>query len=127
MELVAVLALRTTWWWCTAVLADEDRYLRAVAPLAHSPRFARLAGVSVSVAVRQRGGWRRPVARQAGRAMAVVTRHTMGRRHFDRLWTVGHRTLHRHRIGGFRIAFVMVALATMGLAVGITTKLDPRV
>ena len=73
------------------------------------------------------GGWRRPAARQAGRAMAVVTRHTMGRRHFDRLWTVGHRTLHRHRIGGFRIAFVMVALATMGLAVGITTKLDPRV
>ncbi|MBK6857905.1 MAG: hypothetical protein IPG97_15525 [Microthrixaceae bacterium] len=131
MVVVGVITVAVAGWWCATVLGNEDRYLRAVAPLSASPRFARLAGYSVSVAVRHRAGWRRPLSRPVGRVLASATRRSMGTRSFDRMWLVGHRTLHRHRVqhrqlARFRVAAAMVGLATLGLAVGVSTKLDPR-
>ncbi|MBS1836132.1 MAG: hypothetical protein JST64_00385 [Actinobacteria bacterium] len=116
---VIVAALLVTAAWGRGVLADEDRYLRAVAPLSTSPRFARLAGVVVALAAR-RGRRHRPrvhLSPRAARAAGHLTTLAMRTGPFDRAWTFGHRQVHRHRQPDARVAASMLALAMMGTVV----------
>jgi len=107
--LVLTLVIR----WSRAVLADETVYLRAVAPLASSPRFARLSGSCVSMAARHRG---RPhiASRRVGTTLGRITTWTMGRPGFRHPWRVGHRIVHRRRCS-VRVGVAMVILASMGV------------
>lgn len=112
--------------WARVVLTDEGRYIRAVSALPGSPRFARLAGTTVSLAVRHHVGWRRRLARITARAAGRATTHTMGTTAFRRSWTVSHRVLYRHRPPQWRVAISMVALATMGTVVAAGSQLNGR-
>ena len=113
--------------WSLVVLTDEDRYLWAVSPLAASPMFARLAGASVSIAVRHRGRWRRALPPRAARAVGTGTRWGMGTRAFSPSWVTCHRMLHRHRHrqsqSQWRVAALMILLATMGSIIGATSRM----
>ncbi len=127
MSLIVIVAATTltagtVWSW--SVLTDEVRYLRAVSALATSPRFARLAGTTITFAARHRSGWRRGLPRVVARAMGSGTRRTMGTTTFRRSWIIGHRLLHRHRPQRWRVAASMVALATMGALVTATSHLS---
>lgn len=112
--------------WSQMVLTEEDRYLRAVSPLANSPLFARLAGASVSYAAR-RHRWRRRRALppRPARAVGTATRWAMGTRAFGPSWSVCHRVLHRfrHRQPHWRVTALMILLAIMGPIVGAASRM----
>ncbi|MEI2637802.1 MAG: hypothetical protein V9F03_02200 [Microthrixaceae bacterium] len=122
-------------WWCRRVLVDEEQYLRAVAPLATSPRFARLAGASVSTMARHRGGFRHGLSHRSARVLSFVTRHSMSTRHFNRVWMAGNRCTHRlHRrrqqspltISSLRLTVTMLSLAAMGTALRVGKQVRPE-
>ena len=101
--------------WSRAVLSDEERYLRAVAPLAKSPRFCRLCGTAVALGSRHHRRSRRTCSPTTARALGAITFRTMRAGSFHPIWIAGHRALHRHRRPSLRIAAAMVALAAVGL------------
>lgn len=100
--------------WCHEILTDVDRYLRAVSPLATSPTFARIAGVTVSLATRHRLGWRQGLSLHTAHVAGRGTRRIMRSRAFGPSWVIGQRILHRHRRSQWRITVMIIALATMG-------------
>lgn len=100
--------------WSRIVLADEDRYLWAVSPLAVSPMIARIAGACVPIALRHGGKWRRSIPPRATRAAGTRTRWVMGTRAFYPSWMVCHQLLHRHRRSHWRVTALMILLATTG-------------
>ena len=111
--------------WARSVLDDEDRYVRAVDPLARSPRIARIAGRTVALAVRARVGT--PLAACLAR---IVARWSMGTRAFGRSWPIAHRALHRARrvsVGrgsGLRLSAAMLTLASLGEIVGAASRVQ---
>ena len=109
--------------WSRIVLSDEERYLRAVSPLADSPMFAHLAGAFVSIAVRHQGRRHRALPPRVAQAVGKGTRWVMGTRVFGPSWMTCHRMLHRHRNSRWRVSALMVLLATMGSLICATSKL----
>ena len=100
--------------WSRIVLADEDRYLWAVSPLAVSPMIARLAGACVPIALRHRGRWRRSIPPSVARTAGARTSWAMGTRAFHPSWMACHRMLHRHRRSHWRVTALMILPATTG-------------
>lgn len=115
--------------WSRLVLADEERYLWAVSPLASSPGFARLAGASVSFAACHRGPRRRGLPPRVARVVGAATSRGMGSVAFAPSWSAGQRAIHRHRHrprsrrARLQVSALMVVLATMGPVVGATAWL----
>lgn len=105
----AVIAV-TAWAW--AILVDEALYLRVVEPLASSPRFARLCGVVVSIAVDRRVRRHRWWPR-CGRTLGRTTNWVMARPSFRHPWKVGHQMAHRHR-RSLRVTLTILGLAALG-------------
>lgn len=108
--------------WTRIVLADEDRYLWAVSPLAVSPMIARLAGACVPIALRHRGRWRRSIPPSVARTAGTRTSWAMGTRAFHPSWMLCHRMLHRHRRSHWRITALMILLATTGPVIRATSR-----
>lgn len=114
--------------WSRTILSDEDRYLRAIEPLAGSPAFTRIACCSVSFATRRRLGWHRTGWRSAiptrcARLASSATRRSMSTAAFGHAWVRANRTLHRRRPARRpRVAAAMVALAAMGSLIGATGR-----
>lgn len=122
-SLLAVTLLCRAAVWSAALLRDEDRYLRAVGPLAHSPAFARISGHVAATVIRRRHGRRSAAAQLTAVAASVVTRRAMTTRAFGLSWAPAQRTFHRLRAqrrvpARRRAAVAMVALATVGHLVG---------
>ncbi len=113
-------------WWSRALLVDEDRYLRSVAPLSRSPAFHQVSATFVALAVRHRSPLRRAPARLGSRVAGSATRWSMRSRTFAHTWIPANRFLHRHRPARGRVVVVMVALGTMGSLVGVAQSLRGR-
>lgn len=110
--------------WARAILIDEARYLRAIEPLASSPRFARISGISVAVTVQRRGRHLR-VSHRSARALGTITTRVMRRPGFHHPWMIGHRLVHRHR-SSLRVTATMLALASLGAIVSLSSRVGPR-
>ncbi|MEI2700437.1 MAG: hypothetical protein V9E94_19675 [Microthrixaceae bacterium] len=110
--------------WCHAVLAHEERYLRAVEPLARSRRFGRIAGTAVALGSRHRLGRHRGWPASASRTLGSITTWTMSTRAFRPIWIAGNRAVHRRREPSLKLAVVMVALASIGTLKLVSTKID---
>ena len=100
--------------WSRAVLSDEERYLRAIAPLAKSRRFSRLCGAAVALGSRHHRHARGTCSPRTARALGSITSRTMRSGLFHPIWITGNRALHRHRRRSLKVAAAMVALAAIG-------------
>lgn len=112
--------------WVRGILTDEERYVRAVAPLGGSSAFAGLAGAAVSMASQR--GRRRPRLRLPGtvaRPLGRLTTRVMGTSAFRRSWIPANRRFHRHRPAGIRVVVSMLALAAMGTVVRVGRDARP--
>lgn len=116
-------------WWSVVVLTDEDRYVKAIEPLAGSVLFARLAGYSVGWSARRRTRRFPLMGTRLASFLEAVTRRSMRTRSFRRFWPIANRLAHRERHAGhmpgspLKAAGAMVFLATMGTALNMSRRL----